>query len=69
MHLVIGFASDATHQVEKTISSASSDLLLIPSGPITRARAKRFKEALNGLIKDIWAKSLQLSRRICPLFK
>ena len=36
----------------------SSDPLLIPSGPITRARAKRFKEALNGLTKDIWAKQI-----------
>ena len=54
---------DSTHHVE-LVSSASSDPLLIPSGPIIRAHAKRFKEALNGLIKDIWAKSLQFSRRI-----
>ena len=26
-------------------------------GPITRARAKRFKESLNGLIQHIWAKN------------
>ena len=44
--------------MEQAVSSASSDPLLIPSGPITRARAKGFKEALNGLIKDIWAKHL-----------
>ena len=25
---------------------------------MTRARAKRMKEALNGLVQDIWAKSL-----------
>ena len=36
----------------------SSDALLIPSGPITRERTKRFKEALNGLIKDIWVKQM-----------
>ena len=42
--------------MEQVVSSASSDPLLIPSGPITRARTKRFKEVLNGLIKDIWAK-------------
>ena len=58
-----------THQVEQVVSSASIDPLLIPSGPITRALAKRFKEALNELIKYIWAKNLQLLRRICPSFK
>ena len=30
----------------------SADPLEIPLGPITRARAKRFKEALNVLIQD-----------------
>jgi hypothetical protein len=29
--------------------------LSLPSGPITRLRAKRFKEALNGLIQESWA--------------
>ena len=28
------------------------DPLHVPIGPITRARAKRFKEALNGSIQD-----------------
>jgi len=31
--------------------------LSLPSGPITRLRAKRFKEALNGLIQDNLADS------------
>jgi hypothetical protein len=31
--------------------------LSLPSGPITRLRAKRFKEALNGLIQENWADS------------
>ena len=35
----------------------SKDPLHINGGPITRARAKKMKEALNGLIKDIWASS------------
>ena len=30
----------------------STDPLEIPLGPMTRARAKRFKEALNVLIRD-----------------
>ncbi|XP_062086346.1 uncharacterized protein LOC133792455 [Humulus lupulus] len=33
------------------------DPLSLPSGPITRLRAKRFKEALNGLIQENWADS------------
>ena len=30
------------------------ELIQVPIGPITRARAKRFKESLNGLIQGIW---------------
>jgi hypothetical protein len=30
----------------------AQDPLSLPSGPITRRRAKRFKEALNGLIQE-----------------
>lgn len=40
--------------LEQAHSSILSDPLQIPSGPITRARTKRFKEALNGLVQDIW---------------
>ena len=29
----------------------------IPVGPIIRARSKNIKEALNGLIQEIWANS------------
>ena len=29
----------------------------VPVGPITRARSKKIKEALNGLIQEIWANS------------
>ena len=35
----------------------AQDPLSLPSGPITRLRAKRFKETLNGLIQEIWADS------------
>jgi hypothetical protein len=31
------------------------DPLHIPVGPITRARSKMMKEALSGLIQEIWA--------------
>ena len=49
---------DSVHQVEQPISSTLSDPLLIPSGSITNVQAKRFKEALNGLIKNIWVKQM-----------
>ena len=29
----------------------------VPVGPITRARSKKIKEALNGLIQEIWTDS------------
>ena len=38
--------------------SKPMDPLSINGGPMTRARAKWMKEALNGLVQDIWAKSL-----------
>jgi hypothetical protein len=34
----------------------SKDLLEVPVGPFTRLRAKKFKEAFNGLLQDTWAK-------------
>ena len=33
------------------------DPLHVPVRPITRARSKKIKEAINGLIQDIWANS------------
>ena len=33
-----------------------NDSLMVPSGPITRARTKRFNEALNGLVQSTWSK-------------
>ena len=35
----------------------AQDPLSFSSGPITRLRAKRFKEALNGLVQENWADS------------
>jgi hypothetical protein len=34
----------------------SNDPLEVPVGPVTRLRAKRFKEAFNGLLQNTWAK-------------
>ena len=50
-------------QCEKTLTDGGmessnawkvADPIQVPVGPITRARAKKFKEALNGLIYEIW---------------
>jgi hypothetical protein len=38
-------------------AEVAQDPLSLPSGPITRLRAKRFKEELNGLIQENWADS------------
>jgi len=35
--------------------TASKDLVQVPIGPVTRARAKKFKDVLNGLIQELWA--------------
>ena len=39
--------------LDETQGQRSRDPLSLPSGPITRLRAKRFKEALNGLVQHI----------------
>ena len=44
------FISDENQQAFK-------DPLHVPIGPITKARSKKIKEALNGLIQEIWADS------------
>ena len=33
------------------------DPVQVPIGPVTRARAKKFKELLNGLIQEAWAQA------------
>jgi len=38
-------------------AEVAQDPLSLPSGPITRLRARHFKEALNGLIQENWADS------------
>jgi hypothetical protein len=40
--------------------------LHVPVGPITRARSKKIKEALNGLIQDIWADSTTGHSKLGP---
>ena len=42
------------------------DPLHVPVRPITRARSKKIKEALNGLIQDIWADSTTGHSKLGP---
>jgi len=35
---------------------SSKDSLEVPADPVTRLRAKKFKEAFNGFLQDTWAK-------------
>ena len=42
------------------------DPLHVPVGPITRARSKKVKEVLNGLIQDIWADSTTGHSKLGP---
>ncbi|KAK2662061.1 hypothetical protein Ddye_000635 [Dipteronia dyeriana] len=52
--------------IEEKKEKSSNDPLHVPVGPITRARAKRFKEALNDLIQDTWADFELLKSKISP---
>ena len=42
--------NDAIH-----VNTTPRDQVQVPIGPVTRARAKKFKEVLNGLIQEAWA--------------
>jgi hypothetical protein len=44
------------HDLEDDVIQPSKDPLEVPVDPVTRLRAKKFKEAFNGLLKDTWAK-------------
>ena len=45
---------DYTHALaDENQQALLKDPLHVPVGPITRARSKKIKEALNGLIQDI----------------
>jgi hypothetical protein len=54
-HICIFDASQGAGHANHTHGNGAEfgqDPLSLPSGPITRLRAKRFKEALNGLIQE-----------------
>ena len=43
--------------ITNTWDETYSNPIQVPNGLVTRARAKKFKEALNGLIQASWAQS------------
>ena len=56
----VGDDSRLNHFEEKendTIQATPKDPLEVPVGAVTRLRAKRFKEAFNGLLQDTWDKA------------
>ena len=45
---------------------AFKDPLRVPVGPITKARSKKIKEALNGMIQEIWVDSIARHFKLGP---
>ena len=50
------------YENDENTQALLKDPLHVPVGPITRARSKKIKAALNGLIQDIWA---EIGRASC----
>ena len=66
-HICIIFPKGWPLRVRDENQQASlKDPLHVPVGPITRARSKKIKEALNGLIQDIWADSTMGHSKLGP---
>jgi hypothetical protein len=51
------FHRDAALSSDGDQRTASKDLVQVPIGPVRRARAKKFKDVLNGLIQELWAQA------------
>jgi hypothetical protein len=47
-------------EVDGDQGTTSKDLIQVSIGPVTRARAKKFKDVLNGLIQELWAQANSL---------
>ena len=52
------FDEDVSSKGTSTWDEAYSDPIQVPIGPVTRARAKKFKDALNGLIRATWSQAI-----------
>jgi hypothetical protein len=53
----VGFRVFSYIYIDGDQGTTSKDLVQVPIGPITRARAKKFKDVLNGLIQELWAQA------------
>ncbi|GMN48249.1 hypothetical protein TIFTF001_017440 [Ficus carica] len=49
---------DVSSKGTSTWDEAYLDPVQVPVGPVTRARAKKFKDALNGLIRATWSQAI-----------
>jgi hypothetical protein len=49
--------SQLSKLVDGDQGTTSKDLVQVPIGPVTRARAKKFKDQLNGHIQELWAQA------------
>ena len=52
--------------IDESQQALLKDPLNVPVGPSTRARSKKIKEALNGLVQDIWADSTTGHSKLGP---
>jgi hypothetical protein len=58
--------SSRKNSSEENQQGPLKDPLHVPVGPITRARSKKIKEALNGMIKEIWGYSKMGHSKLDP---
>ncbi|GMN24846.1 hypothetical protein TIFTF001_040634 [Ficus carica] len=49
---------DVSRKGTSTWDEAYLDPFQVPIGPVTRARAKKFKDALNGQIRATWSQAI-----------
>ena len=62
----IVFFGKTNSRGDENTQALLKDPLHVPVGPITRARSKKIKAALNGLIQDIWADSTTRHSKLGP---
>jgi hypothetical protein len=67
MCLIVGLGIERSALNRSSVRSSdgdqgttSKDLIQVPIGPVMRARAKKFKDVLNGLIQELWAQANSL---------
>jgi hypothetical protein len=51
------FQEEGNDEDVASTRSWNADPIQVPIGPVTRARAKKFQNALSGLIQGIWAQA------------